>query len=169
MALQDLQVRTTHDVDVLCAFDASTGTVRIVDRIAPEIRRCIERVGRAHPELSSHVGTWVNLGAGQLARWGLPAGLEERLVSVRISDALQLRLLGRRDLVALKLYAATNPQGNRQAVHRSDLRTLEPEPAEIEAGLAWVLALPDPNLELIRSELRVLVKELGHDDIADYL
>ena len=169
LSLQGLQPRTTHDVDVLGAWNESRGGIEVLDRISKELRACIEQVGRAHTELASNARTWVNLGPRQLAVWGLPEGFEARLVPLEVSPWLRIQLLGRRDLVALKLYAAANPQGQRQAVHRADLATLNPSVEELEAGLKWVLDLPDEQHELIRSELKGIIEELGHDDIAYYL
>ena len=47
-----------------------------------------------------------NLGPGRLAERGLPPGFAERLHVVRFGEKLTLRLLGRQDLLALKVVTA---------------------------------------------------------------
>lgn len=77
---------------------------------------------------------WINAGPASLLDFGLPEGFESRLTARRFG-ALELRLLGRSDQVALKLYAAVD-QGP-ASKHASDLRAPDPSDEELLAGARW--------------------------------
>ena len=124
LILQGLKTRTTRDVDILAAWNAQSLSVACVDELEPEVQRCIDRVIAAHPELEGLDRRWINLGPAKLARDGLPDGYETRLATVKFGDRLTLRLLGRHDLIALKLYAAADDMGPRQKIHMQDLKDL---------------------------------------------
>jgi hypothetical protein len=77
---------------------------------------------------------WVNAGPASLLDFGLPDGFETRLQARRFGG-LDLRLLGRSDQVALKLYAAVD-QGP-SSKHAADLRQLAASRSELLAGARW--------------------------------
>jgi hypothetical protein len=77
---------------------------------------------------------WVNAGPASLLDFGLPEGFETRLQARRFGG-LDLRLLGRSDQVALKLYAAVD-QGP-SSKHAADLRQLAASRSELLAGARW--------------------------------
>ena len=168
LALQGFGVRTTQDIDVLgTPIPGSTG-IAVIGAFPPAVQRAIARVAAAHPELVGMGPNWVNLGPQAIASAGLPAGFAERLTPVRIGDRLGLHLPGRADLIAMKLYAASDDLGARQRVHFTDLTDLAPTPAEIESAINWVRSMPDPRFLLLPT-LKRIVQELGHEDLADYI
>lgn len=168
LALHGLIRRTTRDVDVLGDRSSSGVEVAAVRRFPDPVVRAIQRVADAHPELQLKRSSWVNLGPRQLVDWGLPDGFETRLAFRRIGDRLALHLLARPDLVALKLFAAADDLGERQDTHIADLHKLEPTAQEIESSIRWIARLPDQQSR-IRPELKRIVEELGHEDLASYI
>jgi len=167
LTLQGLQSRTTRDVDVLGEWNVQKVEMACIEGFPEQVQACIERVAEEHPQLSGMGARWINLGPSQLARWGLPKGFEQRLVMVRISDRLALHLLGREDLLALKLYAAADAFAPRQEIHFGDLRALNPTFEALDKAVDWMRTLPD--FEEKRTELKEVVRRLGYDDIAYYI
>lgn len=165
LALQGLHTRTTRDVDVLGNWDTPGSEIAGIDDFPEKVKVCIERVIQDHPELQ---GTrWINLGPRHLVEFGLPDGFEDRLHAISFGTRLTLRLLGRQDLVALKLFAAADVAGSRQHVHYNDLEVLKPTEAELDAAVKWTRTLPD--FELIRTEIRDAVCRLGYDELGYYI
>jgi hypothetical protein len=167
MALQGLNTRTTRDVDVLADWDATGKEVACIDEFPEDVRRCVDRVVQAHPELRGLKKNWVNLGPRKLVGWGLPEGFEARMTTINFGHLLTLHLLGREDLLALKLYAAADEFGTRQGVHVNDLRVLEPTFYELDVAVDWIRLLPDYVEK--RQELKEKLCELGYDDLACYV
>lgn len=167
LTLQGLQVRTTRDVDVLGNWNVERVEVACIEDFPRKVKACIERVAENHPELGGLGSKWINLGPSPLARWGLPKGFENRLVTVAISDRLTLHLLCRDDLLPLKLYAAADEFGSRQDIHLADLRALNPTFEELDKAVDWVRTLPD--FEQKRTELKEAVRRIGYDDLAYYV
>lgn len=165
LALQGLHTRTTRDVDVLGTWDTPGSEIAGIDDFPEKVKVCIERVIQDHPELQ---GTrWINLGPRHLVEFGLPDGFEDRLHAISFGTRLTLRLLGRQDLVALKLFAAADVAGSRQHIHYNDLEVLKPTEAELDAAVKWTRTLPD--FELIRTEIRDAVCRLGYDELGYYI
>jgi hypothetical protein len=167
LLLQGLNQRTTRDVDVLGNWDEAILEVTVPDHLPEEVRACVQKVADAHPELEGLGSTWVNLGPSQIARFGLPRGYAERLTKRCFGPKLTVHLLDRKDLVALKLYAAADDLGPRQHVHEQDLRRLGASVAELDAAIEWLRTIPD--FELKRIEIRNVLERLGHDDLAYYV
>ncbi len=167
LALQRLTSRATRDVDVLCAWDTVSRSVVIIDRFDEVVASSIREVANRHPQLSGLSAEWVNLGASTLARHGLPPGFEQRLIHVEFGPQLSLALLGRQDLIALKLYAASDRSSRRQAVHAGDLRGLTPTFAELDFAVEWMRRLPD--YEPMRPEVQAVLEGMGFDDLAYYV
>lgn len=168
MLMQGLVQRTTRDVDVIAGLNSSTLELVPLRRFTPPVERAIDRVASAHPELHTEGARWVNLGPRRLIEAGLPPGCIERIRSLVVGPYLTLHLPARIDLLAFKLFAAVDPQGNRQQVHQRDFVALMPTEAETRFATDWVLTIPDPNHSL-RTELRDLLKDIGHDDLAYYI
>lgn len=72
------------------------------------------------------------------AQWeqGLPPGLLEDTTWRNYGGGLDVGLVGRRTLIALKLFAAVD--GGRRSVHLQDLVALDPSPDELEMAVVWV-------------------------------
>ncbi|MCX5658428.1 MAG: hypothetical protein NTW19_01745 [Planctomycetota bacterium] len=167
LALQGLQNRTTRDVDVLGNWNVQTMEIACIEAFPEKVRACILRVVQRHPELSGFSESWINLGPRQLAKRGLPDGFATRLTTVRFGPKLTLHLLGRTDLLPLKLYAAADEWGSRQAIHLQDLKLLKPSREELDLAVEWVRTMPD--FEEKRLGLKEAARELGYDDAAYYI
>ncbi len=127
--------RTTDDIDVI-AQAKERGRGKEPRLLPPEplpeaLQRAILRVARDFglPK------TWMNTEIGAQWRQGLPPWLNNDLTWRRYGY-LNVGLAGRRTLIALKLFAATD-QGPR-SVHYQDLITLSPTVEELDGAVAWV-------------------------------
>lgn len=165
LALQGLTSRSTSDLDVIGSLSDIAFGVTPMDGFPTEVLRAIDRVALSRPELQTGSTRWVNLGASGLLRFGLPDGLERRVRVLVIGPQLTLLIPSRSDLVALKLFAAIDPVPRRQPIHKSDLGAMSPSRAELESAIEWIRRIPDPNDQLM-TELRELLLEFGHDDLA---
>lgn len=171
LSLQALTGRTTEDVDVLALWRTDTKQAVAPGSFPDPVAKAIDRVAEANPSLRGRSGSrrrWVNLGPQEITRQGLPEGFAGRLVPLRIGERLTLHLLGRLDLIVLKLYAACDDLGDRQHVHVGDLLRLSPTAEDLAFALDWVLTRPDPE-HRIRPALKRLLQEFGHDDLAYYV
>lgn len=167
LGLLGLLSRTTRDVDVL--GERAAGGIEVIATDFPEgAKRAIQRVADAHRELQAPGPPWVNCGPARILELGLPDGFAGRLTELRMGERLTLHVPSRTDLVALKLFAAADDLGPRQAVHSADLRAIDPSAQEIESAIRWIEGLPDPH-HRIRVALKSIVEELGHDDLAHYI
>lgn len=127
--------RATSDVDVIArAYRDEGGELRLerAEPFPPTLARAIRTVARDFG-LSED---WMN--AAVEAQWatGLPPGLLEDTSWRNYGGGLDVGLVGRSTLIALKLFAAAD--GGRQSVHVQDLIALEPEAEELETASAWV-------------------------------
>jgi hypothetical protein len=167
MALQDLSDRTTKDVDVLGQWNSTLLEVTCLKDFPEGVKSCLRRVAASHPELSGFGEKWVNLGPAHLAEQGLPDGYAGRLKSMRFGERLTLHLLGRIDLIPLKLYAASDRFSFRQEIHFDDLKLLKPTFDELDKALEWVRTLDD--FEEKRPEIQSVLERLGYGDLAEYV
>jgi len=78
-----------------------------------------------------------------------------------------LRLLGRQDLLALKLYAAADEQGPRQEIHYADLEGLAPTFDELDFAVEWIRTRRD--FETKRIAVKDVLRRLDHEDLAYYV
>ena len=83
--------------------------------------------------------TWLN-SAGYIYSLNFPAGWKGRTTLVYSGDALKVKSLSRKDLIATKLYAACSRQLETDMM---DLRDLKPKQAELDFAREWILARPD--------------------------
>ncbi|MBI5725525.1 MAG: hypothetical protein HZA50_16325 [Planctomycetes bacterium] len=167
LMLQGLQTRVTRDVDVLGNWHAQSMEITLIEDFPEKVKACIQKVIENHAELSGLKNKWVNLGASRLAKFGLPKGFEQRLVTMQFGKKLTLHLLGRADLIPLKLYAASDGHGPRQDIHFQDLHSMKPTYDELDRAVEWMRTLKD--FEEKRIDLKELVQRLGHDDLAYYI
>ena len=167
LGLQDLQRRATQDVDVLGRWDEEMLSVVSIESFPDNVIACISRVAANHPELAGLGQNWVNLGARSLAQEGLPEGFVGRLREMRVGNRLTLRLLGRRDLLALKLYAAPDDQGARQEIHYDDLKGLAPTFDELDFAVEWIRTRRDFHETSIA--VKHVLKRLGYEGLAYYV
>lgn len=167
LGLQDLQDRPTRDVDVLGPWDETILNVTSIETFPEKVLACINRVVANHPDLAGMGSNWVNLGPRALAQARLPQGFANRLRVLRVGGRLTLRLLGRQDLLALKLYAAADDRGPRQEIHFADLKGLVPTYDELDQAVEWVRTLRD--FEEKRPAVKHVIERLGHEDLAYYV
>lgn len=167
LGLQGLQSRPTRDVDVLGRWDKAVLNVASIESFPEDLFACIDRLVANHPELAGLGRNWVNLGPGALVQAGLPEGFASRLRELRIGRKLTLHLLGRQDLLALKLYAAADEQGPRQEIHYADLKGLAPTYDELDRAVKWIRTLRD--FEEKRPAVKHVIERLGHEDLAYYV
>ncbi len=135
LLLLGLLQRPTKDLDIV-AVAGRTGYEKaspLPEPFALAVRDTARATGLAED--------WINPGPAALLDFGLPSGFETRLEE-RQFGGLDLRLLGRTDQIALKLYAAVD-QGP-ASKHTADLRRLGPTGSELLAGARWTLS-HDPS------------------------
>ena len=96
---------------------------------------------------------WLNTGPASQWKTGLPPGLEGR-VSWQSFGGLSVGLVGRRDLVFFKLYAAADDTGP-GSVHFQDLVAFAPNDEELAAAAAWVQK-QDPSPEFNQIVAKVI-------------
>ncbi|MBT3202159.1 MAG: hypothetical protein HN350_19830 [Phycisphaerales bacterium] len=167
LGLQGLQSRPTQDVDVLGCWNKSVLSVSSIDSFPPNITACIRRVTDNHPELAGLGTNWINLGPRRLMQGGLPEGFAQRLEELRVGNKLTLQLLGRQDLLALKLYAAADDMARRQEIHYDDLKKLAPTFDELDFAVEWIRTRRD--FETISIGVKDVLRRLGHDDLTYYV
>lgn len=168
LVVQGLAQRATRDVDVITGWRSAALELVPLREFPPSVERAIDRVAEAHPELRRDSNRWVNLGPRRLIEAGLPHGCLDRLEPLVLGAHLTLHLPSRIDLLALKLFAAADPQGKRQQAHQADFVALAATEAELRFAIDWILTIPDPNHSL-RAELRSVLLDIGHDDHAYYI
>ena len=133
------------------------------DILHPEIPNEIAEAPRAFAiEVRAKGGTlqdnWLNNGPTSLASHLLPRW-EERLQTVFAGTAIQLRCLGRKDLLCAKLFALCD-----RGIDLGDCLALAPNINELENVLPW-LERQDANPEWpahVRATIADLRRRLGH-------
>jgi hypothetical protein len=150
LMLLGLLQRPTRDLDVV-AFVEGEHYVKVRALPAP-LEQAVREIGGV-----LDIGpNWLNIGPADLMDFGLPEGFAER-TEVRQYGSLTLRVAGRDDQIALKLYAAAD-QGQ-QSKHFQDLRKLEPSQEELIRAARWTTT-HDPS-EGFRGELVVILDALN--------
>lgn len=149
--------RTTTDVDVIARADRDDeGSFRLreAEPFPPALSRAIRTVAR---DLGLDE-EWMNAAVGEQWSLGFPPWMDAEIRWTRYGG-LDVGLVGRRTLVALKLFAAVD-QG-RESVHFQDLLLLEPTDEELAESRDWVVTrAPNP----IWPELVDTVVERVRDD-----
>ncbi len=160
--LLGLIVRTTQDVDIIALVHAETGGMRLekAEPLPEFLREAAEQVARdlGLPR------TWLNPGPTSLLDFGLPPGCLDRTVERSFGSRLRLLLLSRFDQIHMKLYAAVDQRGGR---HLTDLLDLRPTAQELLTAARWAKTHdPSPGFH---QELVGLLRQIGHDDVAEQL
>ncbi|HVT39844.1 MAG TPA: hypothetical protein VHE78_12415 [Gemmatimonadaceae bacterium] len=137
LAAQGGLVRVTGDVDVMAMRDEAGNITLAPQAFPPFLGVAIREVAR---ELNLPHG-WMNTQMADGLQAGLPPGFAERL-AWRQYGGLHIGFVGRRDLIALKLEAASDdPPHGRSDVHLGDLVALGATPEEIDEAAVWVSAV----------------------------
>lgn len=135
MNLLGIVRRSTADVDVIArAHRDATGEWRLepAEPFPAALDRAIRTVAR---DLALADG-WMNAVVGGQWLQGFPPGLTEDVVWRNYGEGLDVGLVGRRTLIALKLFAAAD--GDPGSVHAQDLVALRPTEEELESAAVWV-------------------------------
>lgn len=129
--------RRTLDVDAI-GLVGQKGEIVAIEKFSPEMLEAIAATGRKMQLLPD----WFNPAATTVLARGLPVGCLERsaLHSKVFGPCLTVRFMDRIDLIALKMYAALDPQEGKR--HAEDLREVQPTMAELRHGVQWMSAWP---------------------------
>lgn len=145
-------VRPTRDVDVMGIRVGGTFVYRA--QMPADLEEAADEV-RLIYDLDPG---WLNLGPMDRLEDGLPSGYENRL-ETRNYGSLTIHFLGRADLLALKVLAASDPtRGNRDM---TDLRVLAPDRGELIPAARWAL---DVRYRRFRSDIVFIAEQLGVAD-----
>ena len=159
LLLQGLLSRTTADLDVVARIESSG---YLTAEPLPEVlKEAVAEVATLFSDIGRTIGSsWLNSGPTDLLRFGLPEGFSARS-ELRNYGALTLRLAGRLDQIAFKLYAAVD-QGPRSK-HFRDLQELKPSREELVFGARWTVT--HDTSEPFEDQLRQALKALGVEDV----
>jgi hypothetical protein len=128
--------RTTQDVDVIALASGPVGIVPALlappDPLPEPLQRAILRVSRDF----GLAPDWINTAIARQWSQGLPPWLAHD-ISWRRYGGLHVGLVGRRTLLALKLFAAVDQSV--RSVHAQDLLALNPSDAELDEAATWVV------------------------------
>jgi hypothetical protein len=145
--------RPTKDVDLVALRDGAT--VRSAHPLPSDLIEARDRVARDFGLPAS----WLNDGAADLVRFGLPDGFLDRAERRDYGRSLTVLFASRLDQVHFKLYAAVD-QG--PGKHETDLRALEPTEQELIAAARWSMT-HDPS-EGYRGQLVQVLRMFGVED-----
>lgn len=159
-ALQALRLvsRTTKDVDVVALVSKDSTMVTANPLPAP----LIEAAKKVERDFQLKDG-WINPGPTSALDFGLPKGVLERAEKRDYGNALTVRFISRYDQVHFKLYAAVDQGGK----HYQDLLDLKPTAQELEDAARW--SMTHDVSEPYRSEVKRILTEMGHPDVAQRL
>lgn len=135
LLLRGVITRATVDVDVIAmASSDEAAELRPPDEPLPEPLRRAVAVVAAELELP---GDWLNTEVKAQWRTGLPEGMGQRL-EWREFGGLRVGIAGKKDLIAMKLYAAAD--GTPTGKHFQDLLAIAPTDGELDSVEPWVLS-----------------------------
>jgi hypothetical protein len=155
--------RATKDVDVVAIRTSDEAGPRYVTA-KPLPRDVVEARDRVARDFGAP-SDWLNDGPAGIMTRGLPSGFEERLTERRYGRRLILQLLGRYDLICLKLEAlADTDVGSR---HFQDLLALRPSEEELRGAADWTLLQNERDGFL--PGLQGALRELGAENVASEL
>jgi len=152
--------RPTGDLDVVARVE--DGLLQASQPFPEPLLRAIRRVGAALdlPHIPRDAKDWLNAGPSYLMTMGLPGGFETRL-TVRAYGPLTIRIAARLDLIALKFFAASDPQrGPRRPIDVADLKRLAPTHDELRHALRWCMYV-DGRPDFLRLDAALLLSQLG--------
>ncbi|HEV2149226.1 MAG TPA: DUF6036 family nucleotidyltransferase [Longimicrobiaceae bacterium] len=134
MNLLGIVRRSTRDIDVIArAWRDAQGDLHLThaEPFPESLRRAIRTVARdlGLPE------NWMNAEVGSQWVHGLPPWILDE-ITWRAYASLDVGLVGRRTLIALKLFASVDSGPG--SVHVQDLLALAPTDAELEESASWV-------------------------------
>ena len=147
--------RATRDVDVIATGHPPDASAPSLKEPPAQLPPPLDRAATLVAKDLGLDSDWINTGPALQWRQGLPPGLDSRVRWDRYAG-LHVGVVGRRDLVFLKLYAAADSTGP-TSVHYQDLLALHPSAQELHDASDWILtqdASPDFH--------QVLEQGIGH-------
>lgn len=121
----------------IIAFANGSGTLETDLEQAPaELPSALTNAATAVAEDLHLAAGWLNTGPALQWQSGLPPDLATR-IEWRSYGGLRVGIVGRRDLIFLKLFAALDDRGE-DSVHFQDLLALKPNTEELLAAGTWV-------------------------------
>jgi hypothetical protein len=155
--------RTTRDIDIVAEIvtnEEGVITLRSVESLPSALSVAALRVQR---DFNLPDG-WLNAGPTSILRFGLPAGLMDRVVPRNYGKSLIVHYLGRYDQIHFKLYAVAD-QG--PGKHLDDLLALRPTRMEIESAALWCFT--HDVSKAFRTVLKECLSQIGYPDVAEKL
>jgi hypothetical protein len=154
--------RHTKDVDVVAVLfahpDGEEPVYSSARPLPPLVLEARDRVARdfgVSPD-------WLNDGPASLMDFGLPKGFQARLVARRFGTQLTVQLLGRYDLICLKLEALAD--SDIASRHYQDLLALAPTHDELRSACDWIMLHNEPAGFI--GSLKGALEALGASDVA---
>ncbi len=143
----------------LIAMKITERRTRDIDIIAPAIDPTLQDIAIRLAQEFGLSKQWLNNGPSSLAR-DLTSGWEGRTVSVFRGKCLELKALGREDLLATKLYAFCDREDDFE-----DVIKLAPTHEELNRLVPWVLARDASSYwpERVQTCFERLRKRLNHE------
>jgi hypothetical protein len=142
--------RPTQDVDVV-AFSTGSGPLRSEPTLPRELVEAVQDVARVL-DLDDD---WLNAGAVAIVADRLPDRFEQRM-GTHSYGSLTVSVLGREDLIRLKLFAAADEGPG--STHHLDLVRLAPTAVELRDAISWIHSQErkpsDAELDDVISHLR---------------
>lgn len=127
--------RVTSDVDVIArAYRKESGEM-VLEQAEPFPAVLLKAIRTVARDFGLDP-FWLNAGVGKQWSQGLPPGTAEGLTWKNYGEGLDVGLVGRDTLIALKLFAAVD-KGPR-SVHYQDLLRLNPTDEELGKAQQWV-------------------------------
>jgi hypothetical protein len=144
----------------LLVLDIIDRRTRDMDVITPQIDPVLDMAAK---KVAQHFGLseeWLNNGPASLAR-DLTVGWEQRAVVIYEGSCLEVKALGRGDLVASKMFAFCDREDD-----LIDLLKMRPTGEELDSIYDWVLARDASALwpNRVQDCFRRLRKALGHGE-----
>ncbi len=162
LAAMGFVYRTTKDVDVLgeVIFSGHKPLIKEIVRFPDWLINAAEKVMRDFdlPE------SWLNIELASQIGYGLPEGLENRLIEKKYGSYLRIFYIAREDQIHFKLNAAVDVN-KYEPRHLQDLIALKPTDDEMLTASLWVLeqeASSGFQKDLIR-----LLMEQGYENVAE--
>lgn len=149
LLLRGLRDRPTQDVDVAAVAEGSE-TLRGHHVLPPALQDAAADVA-----LVLRLGNpdWMNAGCVAILGDQFPSDFAAG-ADVRVFDGLIVSVLGRRDLVRLKLYAASDEGPG--SWHLDDLRVMRVTEDELQDAREWVLSATNQHPDLIADAIAAL-------------
>lgn len=160
LILKDLINRSTQDIDIVAIVNQGqwTSLRTLPDALVKAIREVAEALDL--PREPRDEKDWLNPGPSFLKKLGLPTGFDLR-TETRVFGNLKVRFADRRDLITLKLWAATDAKrGSRRAVDIDDLIEISPTREELQEALSWC-AQKDGRPDFVEIEADSVIRQLG--------